>query len=82
MFICLRLFCCADSWIDIQLQITDEERSALETKLCDEVRKKAEINMMKVIHDLKNPILAIDELVDDQEHQDDEFTHDTNVPIK
>jgi len=45
------------------LQLTDEERSELETQLCDKARKKAEINMMKVIHDLKNPIQAIEELI-------------------
>lgn len=44
----------------------------MEIKLCDEVRKKAEINMMKVIHDLKNPILAIEELVNDRYDDDSE----------
>jgi len=63
------------------LQITDEERKTLETKLSEEVRKKAEINMMKVVHDLKNPILAIEELVDDQE-EEEEDTHETHGKVK
>ena len=61
------MFIFAYSWIDVQLQITDEERIK-EANNCDEVRKKAQLSMMKVVHDLKNPILAIEELV---EYEDD-----------
>ena len=52
-----------------QAELTDEERNELETQLCDQERKKAEINMMKVIHDLKNPVSAIEELIN---HTDDD----------
>ena len=51
------------------MQLSDEERNELETQLCDQERKKAEINMMKVIHDLKNPVSAIEELIN---HTDDD----------
>lgn len=49
------------------MQITDEERIELEYKVCNDVRNEAEIKMMKIIHDIKNPILAIEELVEDVE---------------
>lgn len=53
------------------MQITDEERNEFEIKLGDEIRKRAEVNTMKVIHDLKNPILAIQEIMDDKD--DDKY---------
>jgi hypothetical protein len=54
------------------LQLTDEERNELETQLCDQERKKAEINMMKVIHDLKNPVSAIEELINHTDEDEKE----------
>jgi len=63
------------------LQLTNEERSELETQLCDQERKKAEISIMKVIHDLKNPISAIGELINDTD-EDEEFQKKPNKWIR
>lgn len=57
----------------MKLQITDNERIEFESILCDKVRKKAEIKTMKIIHDLKNPILAVEELVHDDEDCSNDF---------
>lgn len=66
------------------MQLTDEERSELETQLCDQERKKAEISMMKVIHDLKNPVSAIEELINDtdEDEEEEEFQKKPNKSIR
>lgn len=58
------------------MQLKDEERLELET-----MRKKAEINVMKIMHDLKNPILAINELVDNGDQDINEFQEHTNQKV-
>jgi hypothetical protein len=66
----------------LSLHLTDEDRNELETQLCDQERKKAEINMMKVIHDLKNPIQAIEELINDTDEDEEEFQKKPNKFIR
>lgn len=60
----------------MKLQTIDGERIEYESRLCDQIKKGAELTMMKVIHDIKNPILAIEEIANDEEADINDFQED------
>lgn len=56
--------------IDIRLQIADE------------LNKKKDVKVMKVIHDIKNPVLAIMQIMNDSETNQDTIRENTNTELE